>query len=336
MPQDESAMRADETRGPVVLVGGNMGRNDGVDYTARFAADFPEVCFISHEGDPDALKRHIGEADAVFGHVPDRLLPAARRLRWVSSTGAGGDGFATDAYRARPEVAVTTASGVHVAAVPEQVLAMMLAFARRLPEQILNQRGPHRWYWPTGMFELEGQTLAILGLGHIGAALARKARGLGMRVTGMRRSDRAVEEGLLDRRFSPSELFELLADADHVAITLPGTVETEHLIGERELRAMKTTAYLYNVGRGRVIETTALLEALRTSVIAGAGLDVTDPEPLPPEHPLWDVPNLILLDHYGGLTPRYGERCYRILSENLRRFLRGKDLLNQVDRRLGY
>lgn len=329
-------MGADERRRPVVLVGGNMGRNDGVDYRARFAADFPDVCFISHEGDPEALERHIAEADAVFGHVPDRLLPAARRLRWVSSTGAGGEGFATEAYRARPDVAVTTASGVHVAAVPEQVLAMMLAFARRLPEQILNQRGPHRWYWPTGMFELEGQTLAVLGLGHIGAALARKARGLGMRVTGMRRSATPVEEGLLDRQYSPSELRDLLADADHVAITLPGTSETEHLIGSAELRAMKPTAYIYNVGRGRVIEPTSLLEALRGGVIAGAGLDVTEPEPLPPDHPLWDQANLILLNHYGGLTPRYGDRCYQILSDNLRRFLCGEELLNQVDRRLGY
>lgn len=320
----------------MVLVGGNIGRNDGVDYRARFAADFPGVRFISHEGDPDALERHIGDADVVFGHVPDRLLPAAARLRWVSSTGAGGDGFASEAYRARPEIAVTTASGVHVAAVPEQVLAMMLAFARRLPEQIVNQHGPHRWYWPTGMFELEGQTLAVLGLGRIGAALAGKAKGLGMRVTGMRRSERPVEGVALDRRFSPSELPEMLAEADHVAITLPGTPETHHLIGERELAAMRPTAHLYNVGRGRVVEQTALLEALRAGGIAGAGLDVTDPEPLPPDHPLWDLPNLILLNHYAGLTPRYGERCYRILSDNLRRFLCGDELANQVDRRLGY
>lgn len=186
------------------------------------------------------------------------------------------------------------------------------------------------------MFELEGQTLAVLGLGRIGAALAGKAKGLGMRVTGMRRSERPVEGVALDRRFSPSELPEMLAEADHVAITLPGTPETHHLIGERELAAMRPTAHLYNVGRGRVVEQTALLEALRAGGIAGAGLDVTDPEPLPPDHPLWDLPNLILLNHYAGLTPRYGERCYRILSDNLRRFLCGDELANQVDRRLGY
>jgi phosphoglycerate dehydrogenase-like enzyme len=327
---------AEAGRKPVVLVGGNMGRNDGVDYSEWFARDFPDVTFYSTEGKPEVLEAHIAEADAVIGDVPEGLLARAKRLRWVSSTGAGANALSTPAFRARPEIVATTVVGVHVASVPEQTLAMLFAFARKLPEQILNQHGPHRYYWPTGMFEVEGQTMGILGIGKIGQSLARKAKGLGMRVTGWRRSDTPAPEGLLDRQFARDDLHGLLADADHVVITLPLTAETHHLIGARELAAMKHTAYLYNVGRGPILDQDALLAALRDGTIAGAGLDVTDPEPLPPDHPLWDAPNLILLTHYGGLTPKYGPRAYAILSENLRRFLRGEELLNVVDKQRGY
>jgi len=326
---------ADTARKPVILVGGNMGRGDGMDYRARLAADFPGAEFISVEGAPELLERHIATADAVIGDLPERLFAQATRVRWVQTTGAGANGVTYPALR-DSDVTATSAIGVHVASVPEQTLAMLFAFARRVPEQVLNQHGPHRFYWPTGMFEVEGQTMGILGLGKIGTALARKAKGLGMRVTGWRRSDTPAEPGLLDRQFAPDDLHGLLADADHVVITLPLTPETTHLIGERELRAMKRTAYLFNVGRGPSVVQDALLAALRDGTIAGAGLDVTDPEPLPPAHPLWDAPNLILLTHYGGLTPQYGPRAYAIISENVRRFLAGEPLMNVIDKHRGY
>lgn len=323
-------------RKPVILVGGNMGRNDGVDYCAKLAADFPQATFISVEGQTDVLERHITEADAVIGDLPDRLLPQATRVRWVQTTGAGANGVSTPAHQARTDIIATSAVGVHVASVPEQTLAMLFAFARKLPEQILNQHGPHRFYWPEGMFEVEGSTMGILGLGKIGMSLARKAKGLGMRVTGWRRSDTPADVGVLDQQFAPDDLHGLLADADHVVITLPLTAETRQLIGARELAAMKPTAYLFNVGRGAIVAQDALLAALKDGTIAGAGLDVTDPEPLPPNHPLWDVPNLILMTHYAGLTPKYGPRAYAIIADNVRRFLANEPLLNIVDKRRGY
>jgi len=313
-----------------------MGRGDGVDYAARFRTDFPEADFLSFEGRPEMLERRIADVDAVIGPVPDQLLVRAPRLRWVSSTGAGAGGMTSAAYRARPEVVATTVSGVHTASVPEHTLAMLLAFARCLPEQILNQHGAHRFYWPTAMFEVEGQTMGILGLGQIGRSLAVKARGLGMRVVGWRRRDEPVDPGLLDHQYRPGELLDLLPAADHVVITLPLTPATHHLIGARELAAMKRSAYLFNVGRGAVVDQLALLAALRDGVIAGAGLDVTDPEPLPPEDPLWDLPNCLILTHYAGLTPAYGPRAYRILAANLRRFLDGEPLDNVVDKEAGY
>ncbi|MDQ2786312.1 MAG: hypothetical protein M3Y58_15070, partial [Chloroflexota bacterium] len=244
---------AESGRKPIVLVGGNMGRNDGVEYTEWFARDFPDVTFYSTEGKPAVLARHIAEADAVIGDVPERLLSQATRLRWISSTGAGANARSA-AFQERSEIVTTTVSGVHVASVPEQTLAMLFAFARRLPEQIINQHGPHRYYWPTGMFEIEGQTMGILGLGHIGQSLAKKARGLDMRVTGWRRSDTPAPSGLLDRQFAPDDLHGLLADADHVVVTLPLTAETRHLIGANEFTAMKRTAHFFNVGRGPIVD----------------------------------------------------------------------------------
>ncbi len=326
---------ADTGRKPLILVGGNMGRNDGVDYRARLAAAFPQAEFISTEGDAAALERHIGEADAIIGDLPQRLFDQAKRVKWVQTTGAGANGVTYPALR-DADIVATSAIGVHVASVPEQALAMLFAFARRVPEQILNQHGEKRFYWPTGMFEIEGQTMGVLGLGKIGTALARKAKGLGMRTVGWRRTDAPAEPGVLDRLYGPDALHAMLADADHVVITLPLTPETTHLFGERELAAMKPTAYLYNVGRGPIIVQDALVKALHDGTIAGAGLDVTDPEPLPPAHPLWDAPNLILLTHYGGLTPKYGPRAYAIISENVRRFLAGEELANVVDKHRGY
>ena len=328
-------MVAETGRKPTILVGGNMGRNDGVDYRARLAADFPEVEFISFENDPAVLERHIEEADAVIGDVPEQLLPRAGRLRWVQTTGAGANAVSTPAFAAT-DIIATSAVGVHIASVPEHVLAMLLAFARRLPEQILNQHGAHRFYWPTGMFEVEGQTIGLLGFGKIGQALARKAKGLGMRVVVWRRSAAAAPSDLVDRQFARDDLHGLLADADHVVITLPLTPETQGLIGAAELGAMKRSAFLYNVGRGPIVVQDDLMAALHAGTIAGAGIDVTDPEPLPPDHPLWDAPNLILLTHYGGLTPKYGPRAYAIISENVRRFLAGEELLNLVDKARGY
>ena len=319
-----------------ILVGGNMGRNDGVDYRAKLAADFPGVRFISYEGQPAVREQHIAEADAVIGDVPDALLPQATRLRWVQTTGAGANAVCTPGMIARDDIVGTSCVGVHVASVPEQTLAMLFAFARRLPEQIINQHTDHRFYWPTGMFEVEGQTMGILGLGYIGQALARKAKGLGMRVVGWRRSGQPTPEGLLDRQFAPDDLRGLLADADHVVICLPLTPETQNLIGADELRLMKSSAYLYTVGRGAIVDQEALIAALKDGTIAGCGTDVPEPEPLPPDHPLWDAPNLILLTHYGGLTPKYGPRAYAIISENVRRFLAGEPLRNVVDKRRGY
>src|SRR5690606_12773807 len=151
------------------------------------------------------LAERIADADAVIGHVPDDLLPAAKRVRWVQTTGAGANGVCTPAHRERTDIVATTAAGVHVASVPEHVLAMVFAFARCLPDSIRNQHGARRWSWPTRLLEVEGQTMGILGLGYIGKALARKASGVGMQVIATRRRSTDPVEGV-DRVYPADEL----------------------------------------------------------------------------------------------------------------------------------
>jgi phosphoglycerate dehydrogenase-like enzyme len=184
-------------------------------------------------------------------------------------------------------------------------------------------------------FELDGATLLIAGLGGIGAGLAQKAKGLGMHVLGVRKRDVPPPPGV-DEILTQDRLHEGLGRADHVALCLPLTDETTGYLGEAELRAMKPSAYVYNVGRGKSIDREALLQALREGWIAGAGLDVTDPEPLPSDDPLWSFPNVLLSQHTSGSSHQLDRRVTDIFAANLRRFLNNEPLENLVDYTLGY
>jgi phosphoglycerate dehydrogenase-like enzyme len=213
---------------------------------------------------------------------------------------------------------------------------MLLAFARRLPFAFRAQ-SRRQWRAPEGdnTFELAGQTVLIVGVGAIGERTAELCRALGMRVLGVRRSPENGVSGV-EHMFAPADLLEALPEADFVVLTVPLTEETRGLIGPEELRTMQPSAYLINIGRGGTVQTDALVQALQAGQIAGAGLDVTDPEPLPEDSPLWDMPNVIITAHYSGSTPKYDERAMQIFKDNLRRYLAGEELQNQVDIELGY
>jgi phosphoglycerate dehydrogenase-like enzyme len=182
--------------------------------------------------------------------------------------------------------------------------------------------------------ELHGQTLCVVGLGDIGGTLAAKAHGLGMHVLGVRR--RRVPCPHVDELYTRDRLLSPVSQADHVALCLPLTAETTAIVGECELRAMQPSAYIYNVGRGASISAGPLLVALSEGWIAGAGLDVTDPEPLPDDSPLWDMPNVILSQHTSGSSPYNADRITTQFIENLGRYLRGEPLTNLVDQARGY
>ena len=264
------------------------------------------------------------------------LLAAAPRLRWLQTGGAGVDTLPLAELKARG-VVLTNLSGVHATNISEHVLAMMLAFARQLPQLVRAQQN-HRWRddeTQRQVFELNGQTLALLGLGDIGLAIADRAVPFGMKLIGLRRralpiADHRVTIVPMDR------LPEVLARADHVVSSLPLTGETRDLFDAAMLRRMKPGAYIYNVGRGAVINTAALVDSLQSGHLGGAGLDVVDPEPLPADSPLWDMPHVLITSHTSGASPRYWNRGIEILIDNARRFAAGRELRNVVDYDAGY
>jgi phosphoglycerate dehydrogenase-like enzyme len=304
---------------------------------AAITAAFPDVEFIG--GDKDALPGGIERAEAAAigqGTSIASLLEAAPSLRWLHNRGAGVEQLLTPALVDSP-VVLTNGSGNHASNIAEHVLALVLAFARDLPALIRAQADRH-WRKPQAgrVFELTGQTLVIVGLGAIGQALATRAAALGLKVIGVRRSPAADLPAGVQRVSTLDGLDAALAEADHVAITLPLTPDTQRLFDARRIAAIKRGAYVYNIGRGPIVDQQALLDALRSGHLAGAGLDVTEPEPLPESSPLWSEPTVVITAHSSGLTPHSFERYQALLTDNLRRFQRGEPLRNVVDKRLGY
>jgi phosphoglycerate dehydrogenase-like enzyme len=283
----------------------------------------------------DELAARIREADVlvVSGLWRNELIAAAGRLRFIQSVSAGTDQFASDLLAARG-VRLASAQGANEGAVAEHAMALMLGLARQL-HHARDHQGRAAW---RGMIadrrqremELGGRTLVVVGFGRIGARLAALARAFGMRVIGVRRRPTEVEATAADEVVTPAELPKVLPQADFLALTCPLTPETEGLIGRPELAAMKPSAFLVNVARGRVVDEAALVEVLKSGAIAGAGLDCFHEEPLPPSSPLWGMASVIVTPHSAGETRRYESNVVDILLDNLERLYRGEPLRNQI------
>lgn len=283
----------------------------------------------------DELEKRIHEADVlvVSGLWRNFLLDAAPNLRFIQSIGAGVDQFPQETLRARG-IRLASARGVNRNAVAEHALAHMLALSRHLHTGRDYQR-QHQW---RGMIsdlaqredELDGKTLLIVGLGEIGLRLAQLAKAFNLHVIGVKR-DLSQSFAAVDELHSPADLRTLLPQADFVALTCPLTPETERLIDASALAAMKPSAYLINMARGRVVDEPALIAALQAKQIAGAGLDTFWAEPLASDSPLWDFPQVLITPHTAGETRRYEEKVIDILLENLGRLARNEtELYNQV------
>jgi phosphoglycerate dehydrogenase-like enzyme len=301
---------------------------------ATIAQLAPEMQLLVTD-DRGAIEAALDEIEIVAGGIASELIVKAPRLRWYQQWGAGADWLLRHPEAGQRDFVLTNASGVHAIPISEHILAFLLAFARRLPEAIRSQTRREWQREGRPVFELAGKTIVIVGLGAIGARTAEIAAGLGMRVLGVRRDPTLKPPGVAEM-LGPDRLHEALPQADFVVLTVPLTPATGRMIGEAELRLMKPSAYLVNIGRGKTVDETALARALREKWIAGAGLDVFETEPLPADSPLWDMENVIITAHYSGLTPRYTERAMGIFLDNLRRYVAGAPLRNVVDRRLGY
>lgn len=316
---------------PVVLIGEEIGETN----LARLRQAHPDLDF-RYCPDPQSFLNHAAQAEIIFSkRFPPGTLAIAKQLRWIQAGTAGINHLLAAGIHNYP-VTLTNARGAHGTPIAEQILAMMFAFANRLP-LLIRAQGELRPVAQQAIrekFELAGQTLCVIGLGDIGGTLAQKAQLLGMRVIGVRRT--ATPFPGLAALYTNEQLLVALPQADHVALCLPLTKATTAILGKQELRAMKPSAYIYNVGRGASIEPNALLDALQQGWIAGAGLDVTDPEPLPADSPLWAMENVVLCQHTSGSSPYNADRITQIFLDNLARYRRGEPLSNVIDTVQGY
>ena len=299
---------------------------------------------VTYVAGDEELAAHLATAEVVCGYtLPANWRETASRLRWLQFPGAGVDALRPTGLLERDSrVIVTTAAGIHATNIAEYVFGSMLMFNWNWP-QMLRLQDQHIWarsatWYNLGRRELFGQALGIVGLGHIGRRIAQVGRTFGMRTLATRHS--APREGQhdpdVDELFPRERLHDMLSQSDYVVLAVPLTPETEKMIGEAELRAMRRSAYLVNIARGRVIDEDALIRALREEWIAGAGLDVTEREPLPADSPLYGLPNVILTPHISGNSIHYDERLADLFANNLRRYRAGEPLLNRYNPSRGY
>lgn len=281
------------------------------------------------------LDRRISEADVlvVSGMWHNELISTAAKLRFIQSISSGTDQYDKKALADRG-IRLASAQGVNARAVAEHALALILAMARRLPEARDNQK-QRVWRGMIGDLtqredELGGKTLLVIGLGRIGGRLAQLAKAFDMRVIGFRR-DPSAGAGAADSVHTLADLPRFLPQADFVALTCALTDETRGVIGAKALAALPSSAFVVNCARGGCVDQAALVGALQAGRIAGAALDVTDPEPLAEDSPLWTMPNVLVTPHTAGETRKYEANVIDILMENLDRQWRGEAVLrNQV------
>ncbi len=303
----------------------------------------------------DPAAADYSRTDVLYAGAPPRDLGRAPNLKWVQLHMAGVDALGEHPLYAQSAIPLVTASGVHAATIAEYAITALLALAHRVPRMVEWQgRGtwpPDEQRWPLFVpSEVRGATLGIIGYGSIGRELARMAKAaFAMTVLACKRDPSQHKdsgytlpgtgdpEGLLpDAWLGQDELPELLTRSDVVVNCAPLTAQTRRLIGERELRLMKPSAYFVNVGRGASVDEAALVQALRERRIAGAAIDVFAQEPPAAGHPLYALDNVIVSPHVSGFLPSYDDKCTDLFAENLRRYLAGAPLLNVVDRARGY
>lgn len=297
--------------------------------------DFPDIDITRVQ--PDDLGDELAEADAVFAwRVPEEAIQLAPRLKWIHRGAAGVEDLITPTLRAS-DIILTNSSGVHAPNMAEHVMACMLAFARRLPK-LLKLQHEHAWSGRRiiGVFELTGQTVALIGLGDIGQAVATRAQAFGMSTIGVRRNPELPRPDGVETMMSIERLHEALGSAHHVVNTLPLTGATARLFDTAAFAAMRPGSYFYNVGRGKTVDTGALIDALESGRLAGAALDVTEPEPLPDDSPLWDMDNVIITLHTAGRTPQMWDRVFQLFTANIQRYQAGDPMINVVDVEAGY
>jgi phosphoglycerate dehydrogenase-like enzyme len=317
-------------------------------------SDSPQVLVIATNDDPQLamlrdLPHTIIRDSAALAHAPRNATVlfqwsgnrdlvrvaflANPCLRWVHSRWAGLDAMLFPELVQSP-IPVTNGTGVFSQSLGEFALAMILHFAKDFPRMLRN-KAAHRWE-VFDVDEIDGQTVGIVGYGDIGRAVARRAHAMGMKVLALKRHPPAAPDPLIQRFYGPKDLHAMLAQCDYVVASAPLTPETHHMISTAEFAAMKPGAVVINVGRGPVIDQSALVAALCQKKIRGAGLDVFEYEPIPPDDPIWTFDNVFISPHTADHTRTWMDQAMRFFLKQYELFRNGEKLENIVDKHLGY
>lgn len=295
--------------------------------------EFPN-CELRQSDDASVDSAWLSQVDGVFTEetVPDEIIQRMTRLRWLHVTRGGVNAYLAPSVKARP-IQVTGSKGIHGTVFSEFALACIFALAKKLPDAIAAQ-SEKKWQTLQPV-EVEGKTVGIVGLGTVGLELARKAKALGMRVLATKRNP-GTKPDFVDELGAPGFLPQLMARSDFVVLLLASVPSTFNIIGEKELRSMKPSAYFINLTGGRAVEEKLLVRALKEKWIAGAVLDAFASQPLPEDSELWNLPNVIVTPRIAGITSEKWPALLLVFKDNLRRFIAGEPLNNLVDKELGY
>lgn len=296
---------------------------------------FPEANFYFFDDINQALNE-LKDSNILITYGEDlteEIIDSCEQLKWIQIISAGIDKIPFAKLEERG-ITVANARGIHATPMSEYIFATILQLARKTNEIYLNQLNK-KWDRSIRVSEIKGRTLGILGLGAIGSEIARLGKAFGMNVIGMNSDGREVEN--VDVIYQPSDINELLNNSDYIVVVLPLTKDTYHFIAEEELKSIRNSSYLLNIGRGDVIDEQALIQALENNEIAGAVLDVFSEEPLPASHPFWTLDNCIVTPHLSGRSQMYMERSLEIFKYNMKLFQDGQpQLKNLIDLSKGY
>jgi phosphoglycerate dehydrogenase-like enzyme len=312
----------------------------------------PNVRIVAGLSNQEALAR-AGEAHGIDSRfATPEFIAQAKNLVWVQAMSAGVERYvAIEPLVKNDKIVLTNFRGVHGPTIADHAMGMLLMLTRDLQQYVSGgggRRGGRGFAGPVAggrggagrrgaaqPIALEGKTMLVVGIGGIGTEIAQRAHGFGMRVIGTRRS-MTPGPAFVEKVGQSEDLLKMLPEADVVAIAVPLTAETENLFNTEAFAAMKQGSYLINIARGKIVNTAALVQAVESGKLAGACLDVTEPEPLPQDHPLRSYPNVIITPHVAGISAVTNERGAVLLKENIRRFGAGEPLMNTVDKQVGY
>lgn len=303
-------------------------------HRTMFQAAAPEAHF-TFSSIQAVTREQVHNADIIVGNAPTKLIAGTEKLKLMQLNSAGTDGYTTPGVLPK-DCVLCNATGAYGLAISEHMIGALLCLMKKLDRYRMNQ-SRHLWQDEGSVTSIYGSKTLVVGYGNLGSEFAKRMQALGSSVTGIRRNKTEKPEEL-DALYRMDALEDCLRDADIVATCLPGTQETYHLFNEKTFGLMKPGAFFLNVGRGTAVDSMALANALNSGHLAGASVDVTEPEPLPQDHPLWDAKNLLITPHISGQyhLKETHERIIRIACGNVEAFRKGQPLRNIVDFETGY